>query len=221
MITVCATCKSSFMNISNQPWCDACIAEDEAWEGRQNQSKKEESQIEKRKDDSHSTQSTEKRSQHSEKQTDFKILSAIKQQPEPIIEETKNPKIESEPTEPAEIESTNVNTTENFMPAIKSTSEASSMLPEIVETRQEGLQPNFVDLKTEISLSINLLNQSEGELLASMKGLRSSQPDTAVKLYDPDRVNSAVACGHQIMLSMKAKLDLMKFAKELQKENEQ
>jgi hypothetical protein len=108
-----------------------------------------------------------------------------------------------------------VNTIESTTAKTKSISVKSSIRPATVETQSEGLLPISVDLNKEICHSMNSLNQLEGELFESMKGLRSQQADVAARLYDPERTQTAISCGQQIVNAMRTKLDLMKFAKEL------
>lgn len=84
--------------------------------------------------------------------------------------------------------------------------------------QESSLEP-FMNLSKELSHSVNSLTNLETELFQTMKGLRSSQPDTAVKLYDPERVQSALECAKQIINSKRMKLDLFKFTKELSNGN--
>jgi hypothetical protein len=145
----------------------------------------------------------------------LKILSASEKRPGPDIMPIEKKETSSVLSMPEPTEKRSGPTTENFITPTKSASEDSSMLPVISDNLPEPLADLSVNLNQEVLHSVNSLNDLGQELFSSMKGLRSNQPDTAVKLYDPERVHTAIACANQIVHVARAKLDLLKFAKEI------
>lgn len=219
MISTCVQCKKS--HNTGSPWCGPCDKELNEWAGPQNQSSDEKLTTAKRKSDSGGmTPSGELKSLNAGELITKPTPKNIENKIVKNITLTKKNEINSEPNGAAEIGSDSLNTNEPITERMPTVSESSSMTPAIVETQAGVYTESFSDLKKEISLSINLLNQSEQELFDSMKGLRASQPETTIRLYDPERVQTAVLCGRQIVESMKTKLELLKFSKKLGRSNE-
>jgi hypothetical protein len=67
------------------------------------------------------------------------------------------------------------------------------------------------------SQSMNLLDESANHMFDLMKGLHGNQPPAEIKAFDPDRVNSAVACANTIYKIMRLKLDAIKVQEKLTK----
>lgn len=65
------------------------------------------------------------------------------------------------------------------------------------------------------SQSMSLLDESANHMFDLMKGLHANQPPADVKAFDPDRVNSAVACANTIYKIMRLKLDAIKVQRKL------
>ena len=189
----------------------------DSWVEAPNQSKNENSiNVKNKSDFGTKIQNGAQEKQPEEKPTTPQTLKSIKPSTEPDTKEPRSKPMQEESNGQSKTENGNSLTKEVTIWPTSTTSENLSM--QVVEKEIQSYEAstlNSEDLKKEISQSINLLNQSESELLSSMKGLRSSQPDTAFKLYDPERVQAAVLCGRSIVESMKTKLELLKFAKEL------
>lgn len=66
-----------------------------------------------------------------------------------------------------------------------------------------------------VSQSMSLLDESANHMFDLMKGLHGNQPPASVKAYDPERVNSAVACANTIYKIMRLKLDAIKVQRKL------
>lgn len=217
--STCIQCKKSHAD-ANSPWCIPCNAElnewTDKWEGRPNQSKDEKLTTAKRNEDSGPTiLNGEPRSVRDAKPITIKIQKAPEPGAASSTTQTKKNEINSGPSGRAEIRSASLNTNETTTERMPIVSENSSMLPAISETQAEAYSENSKNLNEEIYRSINLLSRSEQELFDSMKGLRAHQPETTIRLYDPERVQTAVMCGRQIVDSMKAKLELIKFSNKL------
>lgn len=65
------------------------------------------------------------------------------------------------------------------------------------------------------SPSMALLDESANHMFGLMKGLHANQPPAEIRAYDPDRVNSAVACANTIYKIMRLKLDAIKVQRKL------
>jgi hypothetical protein len=97
----------------------------------------------------------------------------------------------------------------------KSDFEGSSTEAEKPENSPSQFSTQSEILNQEAFQSMSLLTDVATELHDLMKGLRSQQPDLKDRLYDADRVRTAAECGKQIISTMRMKLDIMKFAKEV------
>ncbi len=67
------------------------------------------------------------------------------------------------------------------------------------------------------SQSMSLLDESANHMFGLMKGLHANQPPAEVRSFDPERVNSAVACANTIYKIMRLKLDAIKVQRKLTK----
>lgn len=211
----CMNCEKHLLK-PDSPWCEKCQKEMNEWVDQPNQSSAESSiQKTKKIDFTQKIQNIELESTQKQSPTISRIEKSDLKKTEPDTTQTKKNETNSEPNGLETIRSANLNTNEITTTKTKSNFTESSMLPEIVGTQLEVFTENSDSLKKEVSRSINLLNQSENELFSSMKGLRSSQPDPIIRLYEPERVQTAVLCGRQIVESMKTKLEMLKFFKEL------
>lgn len=218
MKTVCKMCGEAYNDKLNlSPWCKKCNEEMDSWADPKSQSQSESSIQEKSKNVSgEKIQSGELKNKLSGESDTPKTLNATKRKAEPDTQKTRSETMPDEQNGAKKTESDSLQVNEVTTQQTRKDLEKLSMLPVERETQSlEVYTPSLIDLKKEVSQSINLLNQSEAELFESMKGLRSSQPDTAIKLYDPERVQTAVLCGRSIVDSMKTKLEILKFAKEL------
>lgn len=65
------------------------------------------------------------------------------------------------------------------------------------------------------SQSMSLLDESANHMLDLMKGLHANQPPAEVRAFDPERVNSAVACANTIYKIMRLKLDAIKVQRKI------
>ena len=218
MKSVCKMCGDSYIDKLNlSPWCKKCNEEMDSWDVQQNQSKKENSTNVKNKSDfGTKIPNGEQKSQQEEKRITPQMLKSTESSAEKNIKPQRKKQMQDESNGHKKIENDNSPTKEVTIYETPNDSESLSM--QVVEKEIQSYEEStlsYSDLKKELSRSINLLNQSENELFSSMKGLRSSQPETTVKLYDPERVQTAVLCGRSIVESMKTKLELLKFAKEL------
>lgn len=74
-----------------------------------------------------------------------------------------------------------------------------------------------ISLNSEIiaSPSMNLLDESANHMFGLMKGLHANQPPAEIRSFDPERVNSAVACANTIYKIMRLKLDAIKVQRKL------
>lgn len=214
-ITICVQCKKQFSNHANEPWCDPCKKESDEWDARLSRSKSETESAPKNLESNTKTQPSPQekppKQKREEKQTPKSTDPAQEQDTMP----TPQPLTLVEPTIVDDTERNKMQSRELTIMQTKSASENSSMQEKIGETLPVVSMGSSDSLNQELSRSISLLNKSEDELFASMKGLRADLPETTVRLYDPDRVQTAVLCGRQIVESMKTKLELMKFAKEV------
>lgn len=165
------------------------------------------------------TPNSQQNTRLSEKLTEKKIEKKSVSAKDLNIIQIKNPKIRQEPREQTKIEKESEKMLENptLETSPKEYRELANTKTELIP-QESSLEP-FMNLSKELSHSVNSLTNLETELFQTMKGLRSSQPDTAVKLYDPERVQSALECAKQIINSKRMKLDLFKFTKELSNEN--
>lgn len=92
-------------------------------------------------------------------------------------------------------------------------SESKSKTVSIVETPQLGLQKQSIDLIGATSASMNILDSTQNELrdlMISLKRENDKSPE-----MDVGRVRAATECGKQIISAMRMKLDILKFAKEI------
>lgn len=210
----CSKCKTFFRGDGNSPWCLKC-KEDMEWGAHKNQSKNVEKPKEKSTEDFGKIQSGEPESLQKEKKTEPRISQQSAKEVGNIILKIENASIEKESNGLVEIRKDKMLTAENTTQETRSIFIRSSteVVPE--ETQSQDSSANSIDLSREISHSVNSLNELGKELFSSMKGLRSDLPDKAVRLYDPERVTTAVQCSHQIVSVVKAKLELLKFAKEI------
>lgn len=217
-ISTCMKCKISFRNPSNTPWCISCT-EDMQWVGPsepKNKTKNDESnQNSQAGINTKMTPSTELENLQNKKNGTSEREKSFKPDQEIIIIRTEKLGSQQELSGTEIIRKDKMRQTENITKEIKRGSKNLSMLPEIAGIPSEELQENSINLGQEVSHSISSLNASGKELFSLMRGLRSDLPETAVRLYEPDRVQTAVACAHQIVNTMKMKLELLKFHREV------
>ncbi len=90
--------------------------------------------------------------------------------------------------------------------------EVSHSLPSVQKLNDSLLTSEIV-----ASQSMSLLDESANHMFGLMKGLHANQPPAEVRSYDPDRVNSAVACANTIYKIMRLKLDAIKVQRKLTK----
>lgn len=215
MTSKCQTCGKTYINSHVSPWCKECNEEMNSWVDPQSQSNVEKPTIEKKRSDfGEKIQGLGLKFPNEEKLTTPQMPKDTEKLTAPDTMPIKNNEMHSVQPGHEKIRSDSLNTKELTTVKTPNTLERSSMNQETNVIPLEDFTAKSQNLITEASQSINLLSLSENELFNSMKGLRHSQPDTAVKLYDPDRVQTAVLCGRQIAESMKTKLELMKFIKD-------
>lgn len=65
------------------------------------------------------------------------------------------------------------------------------------------------------SQSMSLLDESANHMFGLMKGLQANQPPAEIRAFDPERVNSAVACANTIYKIMRLKLDAIKVQRKI------
>lgn len=65
-------------------------------------------------------------------------------------------------------------------------------------------------IETDVSPSMNLLDNTATHLYDLMKGLSQNQPETSIKLFDVERVHAAANCAKNIREIMKLKLEVIK-----------
>lgn len=205
---VCVLCKRQHYNFS--PWCTQCLLEIS-----EKELNTKDLDIKNKK----TTPSIKQDKQQIENETGLKTSKKNESAQDKITQTTKSIEISSELREQKRTEKESEKMLESPIKEIskQESRELASIKTELIP-QESSLEP-FMNLSKELSHSVNSLTNLETELFQTMKGLRSSQPDITVKLYDPERVQSALECAKQIINSKRMKLDLFKFAKELLNEN--
>lgn len=137
---------------------------------------------------------------------------------ESIITSTKQNVTKKENNANNETQKPQMPISENIMLETKNNAEKLSTKERPDETPQEGSLLLSDNLNAESFHSMKLLDSTANELFSLMKGLNKNLPtndDGPVMLHDVDRVRVAAECGKQIISTMRMKLDVLKFAKEL------
>ena len=201
---ICKSCRKPHFDFN--PWCELCLSE-----MLEKEPNTKDSDIKNDK----KTLNIKQDKRQTENETDLKTLKKRESALETTTQNTKNIETNNELRMPKRTEKESEQMLENHI-----TTTSQKEYTELANTKTELIpldpsQEPFVNLSKELSHSLNSLTNLETELFQTMKGLRSSQPDTAVKLYDPERVQTALECAKQIINSKRMKLDLFKFAREL------
>ena len=161
-------------------------------------------------------QSDTKKIQFTEKnasQESAEVMSEIRK--ETMLAEENGPKI---------IKNDNFKTKGNIMPEINPTKEIRSLAIENEEIPGAVYTRHLINLNEETSTSMSSLDSVKNELLWLMKSLNEvpehlKDNPNQFHILDQDRVRVASECGKQIISAMRMKLDMLKFAKEVQDAN--
>jgi hypothetical protein len=139
----------------------------------------------------------------------------LKREPKKITTVSETPKENESTSKNVETPLTPIE--ESIMPKTEITSEKSSIPVARIATPRTDLTQPYTDLSGEIFRSVNLLSSTETRLHELMHSLtpKKEEPENEYRLIDPDRVKVAAECGKQIVSSIRMKLDLLKFCKEI------
>lgn len=205
---VCVLCKRQHYNFS--PWCTQCLLEIS-----EKELNTKDLDIKNKK----TTPSIKQDKQQIENETGLKTSKKNESAQDKITQTTKSIEISSELREQKRTEKESAKMLESPTKEISNqeSKELANIKTELIPSDPSlEASPN---LNKELSRSINFLTGLETELFQTMQSLRSQQPDVAVRLYDPERAQTAIECAKQIINSKRMKLDLFKFAKEVINEN--
>lgn len=201
---ICKSCRKPHFDFN--PWCELCLSE-----MLEKEPNTKDSDIKNDK----KTLNIKQDKRQTENETDLKTLKKSESTLETTTQNTKNIETNNELRMPKRTEKESEQMLES--PTKEINKQESK---ELVSTKTELIPPDpsqdtSPNLNRELSHSINFLTGLETELFQTMQSLRSQQPDVAVRLYDPERAQTAIECAKQIINSKRMKLDLFKFAKEV------
>lgn len=211
----CIQCRISLGTDPKSPWCERC---DDSWEDQPKGSSEEDNKTEKGQKEGMQTQNLEQGNLPNKNNTVTKTLKSSEQDQQKTTTKTEKSESSNEWNGHIETKSANLPISENITPKTGSDYSKQLSLKEISEIQPEDSQNLFSGLKEETFRSMNFLTSLESELFKSMQNLRHQQPDTTVRLNDPDRAYVGIQLAQQIVVTMRAKLDLMKFARKLGRE---
>lgn len=104
------------------------------------------------------------------------------------------------------------------MPGNKENNGSENALVELSETQLMDSMPPLLNMNREISQANSLMNSSINVLHSCMKRTLNKRDlqdhDNDIRKLDTDKVHTVMALGRELTTAMKAKIDLMKLAKE-------